>query len=143
MGRLCTVRASALATLTAAVLAAPEAALTADSAGFVPQYGGDQFMLFVTRPIGARRGSSSIFGIRYERTTYVSADPTLQCCMPLRHRALVELQLGHGAAARVQFGNRVTWDLRSRRLAPTAMFNQDWSMPGHGLSASLLAAWTP
>ena len=143
MGRLCAVRAIALATLTAAVLAASEPALAANAAGFVPQYGGDQFMLFVTRPIGARRGSASTFGIRYERTTYVSADPTLQFCMPLRHRALVELQLGRGAATRVQFGNRVTWDLRSRRLAPTAMFNQDWSMPGQGLSASLLAAWTP
>ena len=129
--------------MTAAVLAAPEPALAANSAGFVPQYGGDQFMLFVTRPIGARRGSASTFGIRYERTTFVSADPTRQCCVPLRHRALVELQLGRGAAARVQFGNRVTWDLGGHQLAPTPLSNRVWPMPAAALSSSMLAAWTP
>ena len=143
MGRLYAVTAIALATTTAAVLAVSAPALAADSAGFVPQYGGDQFMLFVSRALGARRSSASTFGIRYERATYVSSDPTMQCCLPLRHRALVELQFAHGAATRVQFGNRVTWDLRSHRLAPTAMLNQAWSMPSEALTGSTLAAWTP
>jgi hypothetical protein len=122
-------------------LAAPASA--GDSAGFVPQYGGDQFMLFISRPLGGRHGSASTFGIRFERTTFVSSDPTMQCCAPLRHRALVELQFARGAATRVQFGNRVTWNLSSHQLAPTAMFNRAWPMPTEGLRASLLASWTP
>ena len=143
MGRLHAVRAIALATITAADLAASAPALAADAAGFVPQYGGDQFMLFVSRPIGAHRNSASTFGIRYERTTYLTSDPTMQCCAPLRHRALVELQFAPGATARVQFGNRVTWDLGRRRLAPTALLNQPWLMPNGSLTGSMLAASTP
>jgi len=143
LGRLYALRAIAPATIGAAVLAASAPALAADSAGFVPQYGGDQFMLFVSRPIGAHRNSASTFGIRYERATYATSDPTMQFCAPLRHRALVELQFAHGAATRVQFGNRVTWDLRSRRLAPTAMLNQPWLVPNGSLTGNMLAAWTP
>ena len=143
MGRLCAGRAVGLALIgnAAFALAAPVSA--GDSAGFVPQYGGDEFMLFVSRPVGARHGGASTFGIRFERTTFVSSDPTMQFCAPLRHRALVELQFARGAATRVQFGNRVTWNLRSHQLAPTAMFNHTWSMPTEALSASVLAAWTP
>jgi len=126
-----------------AALAPATPASAADPAGFVPRYGGDQFMLFVSRPIGARRGGASTFGIRYERTTAVTSDPAMAFCAPLRHRALVELQFARGATARVQFGNRVTWDLGNRVLAPTAMSTHAWSMPTEALSARLLAAWTP
>jgi hypothetical protein len=126
---------------TALAPAAPAAA--ADAAGFAPQYGGDQFMLYVSRAVGARRSSPSTFGIRFERATLVSSDPTAQCCVPLRHHALVELQLTRGAAARVQFGNRVTWDLGRRQLAPTAMFTRLWQLPNQTLTSSVLAAWTP
>jgi hypothetical protein len=100
-------------------------------------------MLFVSRSLGARRSSASTFGLRYERATSVSSDPAAQCCVPLRHHALVELQFARGATARVQFGNRVTWDLGRRQLAPTAMFNRALLMPPQALSASILAAWTP
>jgi hypothetical protein len=126
---------------TALALAAPSTA--ADAAGFAPQYGGDQFMLFVSRSFGARRSSASTFGLRFERATLVSSDPTAQCCAPLRHHALVELQFARGAAARVQFGNRVTWDLGSHQLAPTALFTHLWRLPNQTLTSSMLAAWTP
>jgi hypothetical protein len=125
----------------ALALAAPAAA--GESAGFVPQYGGDQFMLFVSKSLGARRSTASTFGIRFERATSVSSDPTMQFCAPLRHHALVELQFKRGAATRVQFGNRVTWDLERRQLAPTAMFNLPWSMPAAAPTGTMPAAWTP
>jgi hypothetical protein len=127
--------------LMSTALAAPAAA--ADAAGFAPQYGGDQFMLFFSRAVGARRSSASTFGLRFERATLVSSDPTAQCCAPLRHHALVELQFARGAGARVQFGNRVTWDLGSRQLAPTAMFTRLWRLQNQTLTSSVLAAWTP
>src|SRR5258708_27036881 len=98
----------ALALLGTAALAAAVPASAADVAGFAPQYGGNQFMLFVSRPIGAHRSSANTHGIRYERATSLSADPTMQRCAPLRHRARLELQLTRGAPARVQFEHRVT-----------------------------------
>jgi hypothetical protein len=143
LGRLYAERAIALAILSTAALALAAPAPAADVAGFVPQYGGDQFMLYISRPIGSRRSSASTFGIRYERATLVSSNPTLQCCAPLRHHALIELQLSRGAAARVQFGNRVTWDLGRHQLVPTVMSNRAWQMPATALSSSMLAAWTP
>ncbi len=143
MGRLYTERAIALALLGTAALAGAAPVSAADVAGFAPQYGGDQFMLFVRRPIGAHRSSATTYGIRFERAAPMSADPTMQYCAPLRHHALVELQLTRGAPARVQFGNRVTWDLGMHRLAPTAMFNRAWPMSAGPLSGSMLAAWTP
>ncbi len=126
---------------TALALAAPAPA--ADAGGFAPQYGGDRVLLFVSRSFGARRSSASIFGVRYERATPVSFDPAAQGYAPLRHRALVELQLARGAAARVQFGNRVTWDLGSRQLAPTAMFTHVLQLPNEAVAGRMLAAWTP
>jgi hypothetical protein len=129
--------------LSTAALALAAPASAADAAGFVPQYGGNQFMLFVRWPVGARRSSATTFGIRYERATSLSSDPTLQYCAPLRHHALVELQLARGAAARLQFGNRVTWDLGGHQLAPTPLSNRVWPMPAAALSSSMLAAWTP
>ncbi len=145
MGRLYTERAIALALLGTAALAGAAPVSAADVAGFAPQYGGDQFMLFVRRPIGAHRSSATTYGIRFERAAPMSADPTMQYCAPLRHHALVELQLTRGAPARVQFGNRVTWDLGMHRLrlAPTAMFNRAWPMSAGPLTDSMLAAWTP
>lgn len=143
MGRLYAERAIALALLGTAALAVAAPVSAADATGFAPQYGGDQFMLFVSRPIGARRSSAYTFGIRYERATSITTDPTMQCCALLRHRTLVELQLARGAAARVQFGSKVTWDLGSHRLAPTAMSNLAWPMPAGPLTSSMLAAWTP
>ena len=143
MGRLYAGRAIALATSAAAVLAASGPSLAGDSAGGVAQYSGTQLLLFISFPIGARRGSASTFGIRYERAAAVSSGALMQCCAQLRHQALVELQLKRGAAARVQFGNRVTWDLNSHRLLPTAMSNGSWPQLTGPLSDRTRSAWTP
>jgi hypothetical protein len=143
LGRLYAGRAIALTAVTAAVLAGSGPLLAGDSTVGVPQYSGTRLMLFVRLPIGARRNSASTFGIRYERATAVTSGAVMPCCALLRHQALVELQLARGAAARVQFGNRVTWDLRSHQLAPTAMFNGSWPLFNGSPTGAMRSAWTP
>jgi hypothetical protein len=109
----------------------------------MPQFGGSQVMLFVSRPIGLRRSGASTFGVRYERAYARSSDPAMQFCAPVRHYALVELQLVRGSAARFQFGSRVTWDLGRRQLGPTALQSPAWSMPAGPALTSTVAAWVP
>ena len=115
-----------------------------DAPGFVPRVAGSQFMLYLSRPLGAGRGAgATTFAVRYERATPSSTDPGAQFFAPLRHRSIVEFQFARGAAPRMQFGPRVTWDLGRGLLVPTALANAMWPMANQPLTDAMLAAWTP
>jgi len=119
-------------------------ACAGDPAGFVPRAPGAQLMLYLSRPLGAARGTAAMtYGIRYERATPVSTDPNAQYFAPFRHRSIVELQFARGTAPRMQFGPRVTWDLGRGQLAPTSLANAVWPMAIQPLTGAFLAAWRP
>ncbi len=115
----------------------------AELAGYVPPNPGAQFMVYVSRAIGAHGAGASTFGLRYERATPLSLDPAARYSAPLRHRSLVELQLGRGMAPRMQFGTRVTWDMGRRRLGPTGLALAPWPMAIQPPAGAPVAAWVP
>ena len=114
-----------------------------DPAGFVPVYPGLQIMLYMSHAIGAHGVGASTFGLRYERTTPLSADPGARYSAPLRHRALVELQFARGTALRMQFGSNVTWDIGRHQFEPTSLAVTAWPMSSPRLAGAALAAWVP
>lgn len=98
-------------------------ACAADPVGVVPPYSESRVMLMLSRPIGA---GATTFSIRLERATTGSSDAMLRNFAPLRVRAILELQLTRGAAPRMQFGPKVTWDLGDGRLEPTSLVRVAW-----------------
>lgn len=112
-------------------------------AGFVPRYPREQFMVYVSRPLGVRGGAAYTFGLRYERASPGSTDPAALFCAPLRHHSIVDLQLARGNSPRMLFGPRVTWDIGRRQLGPTSLASASWPMAPRPLTAVSLAAWVP
>ena len=115
-------------------------ARAADVPNFAPQLSGPQFMVYLSRPIGA---GVNTYGLRYERASPWSADPGARFCAPLRHRSLIDLQLTRGYTPRMQFGNRVTRDIGRRQLEPTSLATAVWPMVNRPLTGTSLAAWVP
>jgi hypothetical protein len=91
----------------------------ADPAGAVAPPHGPMLMIYVTQPIGSR-GASRIYGLRLEQVarqpTLLSAPPTtFYAASP--QRSLVDLQLRRQADVRIEFGHRLTWDVRRWEFA--------------------------
>jgi hypothetical protein len=100
--------------------------------GFVPRNGGPQFMLYVSRALGTHGAGANRFGLRYENATPVSGDPAFRFCAPMRHRALVDLQLSVGHSPRMLFGENAAWDIGRRQLGPTDLASAAypvWTVP--------------
>ena len=143
MGGLYTPRIVAAVLIGAGTAGLSAPAHAGNPAGFVPGYPGSQIMLYISRAIGAHGVGASTFGLRYERTTPLSADPGARYCAPLRHRSLVELQFARGLAPRMQFGSNVTWDMGRHQFEPTSLVVTAWPMSGQRPSGAALAAWAP
>jgi hypothetical protein len=143
MGGLYTPRsiAAALVVTAAGWLSTPT--LADDAAGFVPRYPRDQFMLYVSRPLGVRGASIYAFGVRYERASPGSTDPAARFCAPLLHHSLVDLQLVRGSSPRMLFGPTITWDMGRRQFGPTSLAGSAWPMASQPLTTATLAAWVP
>jgi hypothetical protein len=110
----------------------PSRARAADLPGFVPRTSGPQFMLYVSRALGARGAGANRFGLRYEDATPASSDPAFRFCAPMRHRALIDLQFARGHSARMLFGQNAAWDIGRRQLGPTELASAAypvWTMP--------------
>ena len=133
----------ALALLGLAAGSHSAAAGAADAAGYVPRFSGAQLMIYVSRPLGMRGHGINTYGLRYERASPGSSDPAARFCAPLRHRSLIDLQLVRGAAPRMQFGPKVTWDLGRGQLEPTGLARSLWSMRPAPVAGDTLAAWVP
>jgi hypothetical protein len=139
VGRLCLVRGCAVALIgVASYCGAP--AQAAGPAEFVPAYSDSQIMLYMSWSFGAHGTRPETFGLRYERSSPSSTEPGTRFSAPLAHHSLIDLQFARGAAPRMQFGPRVTWDISRGRLGPTNLFN-GWQLPAPYFAASTSAAW--
>jgi len=111
--------ANPLAALMAAILLVSSAAGAAEKWGPVASPG-SQFMLYISRPVGAVGRVSNRYGLRFERASSAAIDASTRFTAPLRHRTLIDLQFERRASARLQFGARTTWDLGLRQLGPSS-----------------------
>ena len=118
--------AAALVGATAMLVQTP--AQAGDAAGFAPCLPGTQVMLYLTWPLGPRGLGASSFGLRYDRASAAQIVSTAPFPMSLRHRSLVQLEFGHGAAPRVLFDTRVTWDLGRGELGPSKLLGTPWPL---------------
>ncbi len=127
--------ANPLAALMAASLFASAAAGAADRWGPVSPPGA-QFMLYISRPVGAVGRVTNIYGLKFERTSSAGVDASTRFAAPLRHRTLIDLQFARRSSARVQFGARTTWDLGLRQLGPSAdLVDSPWRPDAMSVSA--------
>jgi len=134
-------RAMATATTLAAIaawfagLCLPARAQAAELPGFVPRTSGPQFMLYVSRFLGVHGAGANRFGLRYENASPASSDPAFRFCAPMRHRALIDLQLARGHSPRMLFGSNAAWDIGRRQLGPTDLASAAypvWTLPTVG-----------
>jgi hypothetical protein len=91
---------------------------------------GPMLMFYVSQPLWTR-GASRIYGLRLDQIAiqpFVQSGTFSAIAQP---RSLVDLQLRRNADVRVEFGHRVTWDVRRREF--------DLSGYQHGMSAELIA----
>ena len=82
---------------------------------------GPIFMIYITQPLGSR-GASRVYGLRLSelaQPTLLSSAPMLYASSP--RRSLVDLQIRHQADVRIEFGQRLTWDVRRGEFALTGM----------------------
>lgn len=100
-----------------------------DAVGFAPGLPSSQLMLYLTWPVGARGLGASTFGLRYDRASAARIESTAPFPMALRHRSLVQLEFSRGAAPRVLFDTRVTWDLGRGQLGPSRLVGASWQLP--------------
>ena len=142
MGRLCRAREWAVALIGVAAYGCTALAHAGDPATFVPSYSGTQVMLYVSWSFGAQGARADTFGFRYERSSPAFSNSVAQFCAPLAHRSLVDLQFARGAAPRMQFGPRVTWDISRGRLAPTNRVSS-WLLKAQPANVGPLSAWAP
>ena len=136
-------RRAMTAAMWVSIAACCSVAADADDTGFVPSAPSSQFMLYVSRSIGARTSGLKTFGVRFERAAPGSGDPAARFCAPLRHRALIDLQWARGQSPRMLFGPRVTWDIGRGQLEPTNLATTVWAMSGAPVTSSMLASWVP
>jgi len=88
-----------------------------------PESHGQQWMLYLKRPIGAVTPAGhplTVYGLRLERTSPAGSDAAQRFSAAQRHSPMIDLQLTRHDDARVNFGNRLTWDLTRRELAATS-----------------------
>jgi hypothetical protein len=111
-------RFSSAALLAAAALAAGPATAADRFGPIAPP--GQQFMLYVSRSLGAAGRPTHVYGLKFEHTSSAAIDASTRFAAPLRHRTLIDLQFSRRATARLQLGTRATWDMGLRQLGPTA-----------------------
>jgi hypothetical protein len=78
---------------------------------------GPIFMIYITQPLGSR-SASRVFGLRLSELA--QPNPLSSASMqygPVSQRPLVDLQIRRQADVRVEFGQRLTWDLRRGEFA--------------------------
>ena len=100
---------------------------------------GPQFMLYVSRPVGAVGHVTNTYGLRFERTWSAAVDASTRFAAPLRHRTLIDLQFARRSSTRLQFGSRTTWDMGRRQLGPTSDLVESPWRPG-AMAASVIPA---
>jgi hypothetical protein len=82
----------------------------------VPPHG-PVFMLYISQPLGSR-SASRVFGLRLSELAQPNPLPSASMLnASSSQRPLVDLQIRHQADVRVEFGQRLTWDVRRGEFA--------------------------
>jgi hypothetical protein len=113
----------------------------ADQPGMVPGAHGRVMMLYLSQPIGAQ-GASRIYGLRLQQATPMQAAgvPTAMS----HQRDIVDLQVRRYSDIRVEFGQRVTWNIGRSEFGPTgAHSSMAIRLPGPTLSTPAVARALP
>ena len=119
MNGLPTVRVIRGILLSGALLAFTAPIHAAGPVGAVAPPHGSIFMIYITQPLGSR-GASRVYGLRFSQLVQpnlLSSAPMLYASSP--RRSLVDLQIRHQADVRIEFGQRLTWDVRRGEFALT------------------------
>ena len=113
----------------------------ADQPGMVAGAHGRVMMLYLSQPIGAR-GASRIYGLRLQQ-----AAPMQAAGVPIamsHQRDIVDLQVRRYSDIRVEFGQRVTWNVGRSEFGPTgAQSGMAIRLPGPTLSSVAVARPLP
>jgi hypothetical protein len=113
----------------------------ADQPGMVQGAHGRVMMLYLSQPIGAR-GASRIYGLRLQQAAPMQAAgvPTAMS----HERDIVDLQVRRYSDVRVEFGQRVTWNVGRSEFGPTgAQSGMAIRLPGPTLSTAAVARALP
>lgn len=136
-----------LANPLAALMAATQ--FVSAAAGAAERWGpvappGPQFMLYISRPVGAVGRATNTYGLRFETTSSTAMDASTRFTAPLRHRTLIDLQFARRSGTRLQFGARTTWDLGLRQLGPSSdLVDSPWRPGAMGASTIPLLQLLP
>ena len=94
--------------------------LAADPVGAVPSAHGPMLMLYFSQPLGSH--ASPIYGLRLNQKAFVAnVTSSAGAPIPPSPHSLIDLQLRdvqmrRSPDLRVEFGDRVAWDLRRREF---------------------------
>jgi hypothetical protein len=91
----------------------------AEPAGAVAPAHGPMLMLYVSQPLMS--GTGRTYGLRLDQIAHVPQVASLQFAVngfyaASPQRSLVDLQIRRRADVRVEFGDRLTWNMRSREF---------------------------
>lgn len=106
-----------------ALLLRIELAPAADQLTSVPGAHGPLMMLYLRQPLGVA-GASRVYGLRLQQQSQPQLQPgSLAGAMPAalpRQHDIVDLQIRRYADVRVEFGQRMTWNLGRREFGLSA-----------------------
>jgi hypothetical protein len=117
MGGLSGLQMARVCWLLGAPLLWSAAGMAGDGHVTTPSARGPQIMFYISRPLGAHSAPQS-YGLRIEEASVRPATPGLTAFSLMHRRELVDLRFAGQSDTRIEFGNRVAWDLRGRRLGP-------------------------
>lgn len=111
MSRHATSLLVSLILLEAASITAIGTVCAGDPVGAAPAVRGPQIMLYVSQPLWSRGVSLRMYGLRMDRLRSVDS-------IAIQRTPLIDLQLQAHSDVRVEFGRRVTWDIRRGEFGP-------------------------
>jgi hypothetical protein len=127
--------------LCGALLGGRAGVCAAEQPGMVPGAHGRVMMLYLSQPIGSR-GASRIYGLRLQQPTPMQAAgvPTVMS----HQRDLIDLQVRRYSDIRVEFGQRVTWNVGRSEFGPSgAQSSMAIRLPAPTLAAAAVARPLP
>jgi hypothetical protein len=93
-------------------------AFAADPAGSVAPPHGPMLMVYFTQPL--TRGASRVYGLRLDQVALapqvVAATAPANGLYSSSPRSIIDLQIRHRTDVRVEFGDRVTWNMHRQEF---------------------------
>ncbi len=93
----------------------PQAGGAASPEGFAPAVRETQLILYVSKPFGS--AAPRTWGLRVDQASAPPVVPGSIALGPLHRRELVNLMITPHVRTQIEFGGRLTWDLRDHRFS--------------------------